>query len=238
MYRDKRILALIPARGGSVGIPGKNLRPIEGKPLIAFSIEAALSSSYIDEVVVSTDSEEIAGVARSFGARVPFMRPDELARSESRTIDCVIHARDALLDMGENFDMIVLLQPTSPLRLPQDIDRAIECFEMHGEQGLDSVSPATEKPILLRFFDDDGMSLVPVMPQGSTVRRQDMKRCYRVDGCIYINRSDELTTNTSLNDNPIGFEIPGEDAVDIDTFDDLALARDLYRQRIEKTEMQ
>lgn len=132
MYEGMTFLALIPARGGSKGIPRKNVRPLSGKPLISYTIEAALNSVVIDDVVVTTDDEEIAEVARSYGAEIPFMRPAELAADESKTIDCVVHARDTLRAMDREYDAIVLLQPTSPLRVAEDIDAAASVWMTHG----------------------------------------------------------------------------------------------------------
>jgi len=122
MYKGKKILALIPARGGSKGLPGKNIKPLLGKPLIAWTIEQAKASKYVDRVVVSTDDDEIAEVAIRYGAEVPFLRPKELARDDSPTIDAILHALDFFSDKGERFDLLALLEPTSPLRDSEDID--------------------------------------------------------------------------------------------------------------------
>lgn len=126
MYKNKRILALIPARGGSKGLPGKNTKMLLGKSLIAWSIEQAYQSAYIDKVIVSTESEKIAVVARSCGAEVPFVRPKSLSADNAETIDVVLHAINFYESRGDAFDIIVLLEPTSPLREAKDIDRAIE----------------------------------------------------------------------------------------------------------------
>ena len=142
MFKEHNILALIPARGGSKGIPRKNIKVLHGSPLIAYTIAAARNSRYIDDVVVTTDSDEIAKIARDYGASVPFMRPSELADDRSKTIDAVLHAVETLEDMGRTFDAVVLLQPTSPLRTSVDIDCSIETFYSHGSLGVASVSEA------------------------------------------------------------------------------------------------
>lgn len=219
MYDGMRFLALIPARGGSKGIPRKNVRPLGGKPLIAYTIEAALESSTVDDVVVTTDDEEIAAVAREHGAEVPFMRPAELAADESKTIDCVVHARDALRSMGREYDALVLLQPTSPLRAAGDIDEAASVWASHGRLGLCSVSVVEENPFLLRTLGEGGV-VHPVISHGSTMRRQDVPTYYKVNGSIYINRFSELTLATSLNDNPVGYVMPKGRSIDIDTLED------------------
>lgn len=219
MYDQHRVLALIPARGGSKGVPGKNIKELGGRPLIAYTIVAALGSRYVDDVVVTTDDERIAKVAKDFGARVPFMRPAEFALDSSATIECVVHARDELLRQGERYDCLVLLQPTSPLRDSDDIDEAIEVFVGHGCEGVVSVSPAEQNPILIRSKDAWGR-LSPLLNTSSTVRRQDMPEYYCVNGSIYVNRIDDLSLDTSLNDNPIGYVMRGACAIDIDTIED------------------
>ena len=218
MINDRTILAMIPARGGSKGIKDKNITPLAGKPLITYTIEAALQSRYIDRVVVSTDSEKIASVARAAGADVPFLRPAELASDTARSIDAVLHC--IRVCQG---DIFVLLQPTSPLRTAEDIDAAIETFIAHGEKGLCSVNEIGDHPILTRMMDGDGM-LQPLLNTNSTVRRQDMPTFYHVNGAIYINRIDEINRDTSFNDNPVGYVMPRERSVDIDTVEDLRIA--------------
>lgn len=219
MYNGDRIVGLIPARGGSKGVPGKNIKEIAGRPLISYVIKAARDSEYIDDVIVTTDSEEIAAVSRAYGAEVPFLRPEELARDDSKTVDAVIHAVGALEKMGRKYESLVLLQPTSPLRRAQEIDAAIELFYSRGCLGLASVCAASENPVLTRRMDSSSV-LHPVLPIVSTIRRQDMPMFWHVDGAIYINRTDDFTADVSLNDNPIGFVMPEMRSFDIDDLDD------------------
>lgn len=230
------VCGLIPARGGSKGIPGKNIKLLDGKPLIAYSIEAALESEYIDGVVVTTDSEEIAKLSRCFGAEVPFMRPPELAQDSSRTIDCVVHARDELAKMGRGPDVIVLLQPTSPLRTASDIDTALDLFIRRGFKGLVSVSKAEENPVLMRTMNANS-ELAPLLDIPSTMRRQDMPEFFSVNGSIYINLAEELTLETSLNDNPVGYVMPVERSVDIDTLEDFKAAESLLAGKVGEEEL-
>ena len=233
MYRENRILALIPARGGSKGIPHKNIIPVAGKPLIRYTIDAALQSRYIDFVLVSTDDEEIARVAKACGAQVPFLRPAVLAADTSRTVDAVIHAAETLKQRGETFDSLVLLQPTSPLRTAEDIDGAIEKFYAGGRQAVVSVSPVEDHPVLVRTIEQtpDGERLKPLLAGSSTVRRQDMPAFYRVNGCIYINAMEELNPETSFNDNPTPWVMEKSHSVDIDEPADLALAEYLLNAK-------
>ena len=231
MYQGKKILALIPARGGSKGIKRKNIRDLNGKPLIAYSILAARESRYIDEVFVSTEDEEIAAVAREYGASIPMMRPAGLAQDKSTTISVVCHAVRNFISANE-WDALVLLQPTQPLRTAEDIDGAIEYFYGHDRQGLVSVSPVTDHPILMRRFED-GDRLVRLLEQGSTVRRQDMPEYYRVNGAVYINAVEKIDEATSFNDNEIGYRMEQSHSVDIDEEADLAVAA-FYLKHSEK----
>ena len=223
MYGDKKILALIPARGGSKGIKGKNVIQLAGKPLIAYTIEAALKSRYIDSTVITTDSLEIAEIAKQYGGRVPFMRPAELAKDRSKTIDAVLHAVEELERRKESYDTLILLQPTQPLRRTEDIDQALEAYFGNGEEALASVSMADDHPLLIRSIDEGGR-LKPILHCSSTCRRQDMPNYYRVNGCIYINHIAELNDRTSFNDNKAPFIMEKEYSVDIDELADLAMA--------------
>lgn len=218
-----RILGLIPARAGSKGIIGKNTIDLAGKPLIAYTIEAAINSHYIDNVIVSTDGEHIAEVAKAYGAAVPFLRPAEYASDTAKTIDVLLHALNELSAHGEQYQILCLLQPTSPLRTSEDIDKAIECFVAHGQRGLVSVSEATDHPLLLRSIETSGV-LKSLLDKNSTCRRQDMPSFYRVNGAIYLNQVSELNPEISLNDNPIPFILDKTHAIDIDDILDLKVA--------------
>ena len=186
MIDNKKVLAIIPARGGSKGIPKKNIKAVSGKPMINYTIEAAKGCQYIDKVIVSTDDEEIAEVSMKAGAIVPFLRPDELATDEAKTIDVVMHAIEFYERKAERYDIIVLLQPTSPLRNSEDIQKALEYYIRKGEKSLVSVSEVTENPVLMRQFGEN-TELTKLVDEDSTVRRQYMKKYYKVNGAIYIN---------------------------------------------------
>jgi CMP-N-acetylneuraminic acid synthetase len=223
MYQNKKILALIPARGGSKGIKDKNIIDLCGKPLIAYTIEAALGSNYIDGVVVSTDSQKIADVAVSCGASVPFLRPAELAADTSKTIDGVIHALNTLKEQGRTYDVLILLQPTQPLRDTSDIDNAITEFFAKNYSSLVSVSPVCDAPVLIRSLGDNNRCQ-HLLDCTSTVRRQDMKKYYVVNGCIYINYVSDINAATSFNDNEYAFVMESSHSVDIDEYADLNMA--------------
>lgn len=222
MYKDKKILALIPARGGSKGIPNKNITDLAGKPLIAYSIDACKGSRFIDDIVVSTDSEKIATIARTLGADVPFMRPEELAMDTSKTLDAVLHAVSELKKQGREYDSIVLIQPTQPLRTSEDIDGAIETYYINNEQDVVSVCEVSEHPLLMRTLKEG--VLVPLLDKSSTCRRQDMDKYYKVNGCVYVNSVNNLNENTSFNDNLIPYVMDRSHSVDIDEPADLKYA--------------
>ena len=222
MYKEHKIVGFIPARGGSKGIPHKNIIDLCGNPLISYTIKAALESKYLDYVMVSTDDTEIAEVSKAYGAQVPFLRPAELALDTAKTLDAVIHGMNALREMGKEFTDVVLLQPTQPLRNAGDIDAAIEKYFSCGCQPLLSVCEVDDHPLLVRTMEGD--KLKQLLNVSSTCRRQDMPKYYKVNGCIYINRIDELNENTSFNDNVIPYLMEKSHSVDIDEMSDLAMA--------------
>lgn len=231
MINNLKVLALIPARGGSKGIKDKNIYDINGKPLIAYSIIAAQNSKYVDDVVITTDSEKIKEVAESFGANVPFLRPVELASDNSKTIDAVVHATNTLKELERDYDILLLLQPTCPLRTTEDIDNSLELFVSKGCTALVSVNKVKEHPILMRKINEDGM-MDNLLNLPSTIRRQDMPPIYKVNGSIYINLVKELSNDTSLNDNPLAYITEDEHSVDIDDLDDIERVKNILRKNV------
>lgn len=225
MIQGNRILAFIPARGGSKGIPNKNIIDLCGKPLIAYTIEAALMSKYVDSVVVSTDSERIAEISRDLGASIPFMRPESLAGDKATTIDVVTDALERFNKAGNEYDILLLLQPTSPLRTVSDIDSALDTFIEHGLEPLVSVCDVNDHPILMRTIEDG--RLIRLMGRGSTIRRQDMPDVLRVNGAIYIIKTSDIRSDTSFNDSIIPYVMPRERSIDIDEPIDLIMAEAL-----------
>lgn len=217
-----RRIAYIPARGGSKGVPRKNIREVSGKPLIAYSIEAARETGLFEMVFVSTDSQEIADIAVAYGAEVPFLRYPEVAQDTTKTIETMVSDVGRLAAMDLTFDVIVLLQPTSPLRRAEDIAGAVSLFESRGLDcgGVVSVSAVEEHPLLMRTLNEDG-TLKSLLGLPSTVRRQDMPPVYRVNGAIYVNAWKDIVPTLSLNDNPVAYVMGPERAPEIDTLKDL-----------------
>lgn len=221
-----RTLALITARGGSKGIPGKNVLPLAGKPLIAWTIEAALASSLHADVVVSTDDEEIAAVASRCGARVPFMRPAALAADNSRGIDAVLHALDQL----PGYDSVLLLQPTSPLRTASDIEA---CLALARDQGAVSVVSVTEcqtHPAWCYSIGSD-QRLSSFVPGEAPARRQDLPPAFALNGALYFADAAWLVRERRLvSADTRAYVMPAERSVDIDTLLDWKMAELLLRE--------
>lgn len=227
MIYNKRIVALIPARGGSKSIPMKNIALLAGKPLIGWTIETALNTEEIDKVVVSTDSSEIATVAKSFGVEVK-IRPDYLSKDDSLVIDTIFHVLKELKDEGETVDYLVLLEPTAPFRSTEDIQK---CIHLLDREGYDSVATyteaslnphrawkiATDKPEV--FIDD----AVPWLP------RQNLPKAYQLNGAVYAAKVSELKKDILglVFGNSGAVVMPKERSIDIDHKIDLLVAEAL-----------
>lgn len=194
MVKDRNVLGIIPARGGSKGLPGKNIRNLCDKPLIAWTIEAALESLFLDEILVSTDSPEIAEIARGLGASVPFLRPAELASDTASTFSVVRHAIDFYREQfAREFDYIVLLEPTSPLREKDDIDRMLKllCENDYRYDSLISIGEVSEHPSIMKRIVDGRIE--PFSPSlRMTTRRQDNEPAYFPYGVAYIAKTSCL----------------------------------------------
>ena len=192
MYKGKNILGLIPARGGSKGLPRKNIIPLLDKPLIVWTIEQALASKYLDRVVVSTDDKEIAEISKKYGAEVPFIRPKELARDDSTTIDVIIHALNWFENAGENYDYLALLEPTSPLREKDDIDNGIKKL-IDNENRADSLVSvgeiALEHPFISKEIDEKGyVKQFYEVSNNNVTRRQNLFKAYFPYGVLYFSK--------------------------------------------------
>lgn len=227
MYKKLRILAVIPARGGSKRLPGKNIKKLLGKPLIAYAIEAAKKSKHIDWVLVSTDDLRIAKVAKKHGAEVPFLRPAKLATDTALTLPVVQHAVKYVEenDVNKKIDLIVLMQPTSPLVLSEDIDLAIEKLVRTNSNSCISVSEVSERPEWMQVFS--GQKIMPLIKTKleETRRSQDLKRLFIINGAVYVIRRDTLMDkNHILDKNSTAIIMPKERSVDIDEAVDFKIA--------------
>jgi CMP-N,N'-diacetyllegionaminic acid synthase len=194
MIDEKKVMAIITARGGSKGLPGKNIKNLCGKPLIAWSIEAGLASKYVDEVVVTTDSEEIATIARKFGASTPFIRPAELASDTSTSFDAIKHTIDFYQnELHKNFDYIILLEPTSPLREKNDIDEMLQNLVSVDNQfdAIVSLGEVHEHPSIMKRTTGNKIETF-CKELTATSRRQDNETAYFPYGVAYIVKTNTL----------------------------------------------
>jgi len=229
--KKPKVLALIPARGGSRRLPGKNLLKLCGEPMTVWSIKAAQQSKYVDRIVVSTDSDEISEVARAAGADVPFMRPNYLASDTASSLDVVKHALNELNKKGQCYEFIVLLQPTSPLRTSKHID---ESFELLQSKDADAIVGVTEldHPIELTNSLPDDLSMKGFFTTDSHLRSQNFPKRYRVNGAIYLVRVESLIKENTifLSDRIYAYKMDREVSVDIDTPYDFRLADALFNR--------
>ncbi len=235
MLGYQHVLAIVAARGGSKGLPGKNIMPLLGKPLIAWSIDAGLSTPSVDELVVSTDDEAIAHAARAAGARVPFMRPAELAGDTVSSIDVVLHAIDWLAAAGEHYDVVVLLEPTSPLRESADIEAALELMAGQHAGAVVSVCRAESvHPAFMYRRAADGRLQPFLERQPTGLRRQEIEPLYFLEGTVYASRVDVLSARRSFyHEDTVGYEVPRWKSLEIDEFDDFLMVEALLKRKEE-----
>ncbi len=228
----KKILAIIPARGGSKSLPGKNIKMLAGKPLIAWTIEAALKSKYLDRVIVSTDDKKIAAIAKKYHAEAPFLRPVKLAKDKSPTVPVLLHALRWLKSKeGYSPDAIVTLQPTSPLRRAEHIDEALRLFYKTGSDSVASVCRAEHSPYWM--IKVTGNRVFPFMKNYSEhKRRQDLPPVYRPNGAVYVTRCGVLMKQKRmLGRDTRAIVMNAESSVDIDTVFDFKLAETFLKEK-------
>lgn len=233
MYKDKKILCIIPARGGSKRLPGKNIKLLKGKPLIAYSIIAAKGSQYLDRVIVSTDDESIAKVATEYGAEVPFMRPGELASDTATTLSVLQHATKFFEDKRELFDIVVLIQPTVPGVITADVDAAIEKLFVAGANSCISMCEITDRPEWMYSLNAEGYitPYVEAAFHSQNIRSQDLPKLYRINGAVYVTPRNVLMEDGKIIDkhNCAGVLMPRERSIDIDTLSDFVIAETLMQ---------
>lgn len=230
---ENKIIAIIPARGGSKGIPKKNIKSLAGKPMVAYTIEAALKSEYLDRTIVSTDDEKIAEIARKYGAEVPFMRPKELAEDDVPAIPYVLRHAVEELKRSEGFDVdiIVMLQPTSPLRGTKYINLAIEKLITTKCDWAATVSEANPHPFRMRRMKGD--KLEPLFEaENIWAQRQDFPPIYHLNGAVYVTWKDVIMGKEVFqNKDWRGIIMKEEDAIDIDTLTDFLVAESILKRR-------
>ncbi|HOG23807.1 MAG TPA: acylneuraminate cytidylyltransferase family protein [Candidatus Omnitrophota bacterium] len=234
MYKNKRILAVIPARGGSKGLPRKNIKDLNGKPLIAWTIEQASHCKLIDEIFVSTDCPEIAKISEQWGIIVPSLRPAHLASDTASSIDVLLFTIDLLEKAGKRFDLIALLEPTSPLRDSEDIDAAITMLvETKNAGSVMSVcrAEASHPDFLTRITEDQFLR-----PFGREKfvfkRRQEIERLYFFEGSLYISYVDALKKEKSFcHQKTLGYEVAKYKSFEVDDAIDFKIVEALLKTK-------
>lgn len=227
------MIAIIPARGGSKGLPGKNIKLLCGKPLIAYTIEAALNAKEVSRVIVSTDDEEIAKVSLLYGAEVPFLRPGFLATDTVMAVDNYIYTIERLAtECGKEIDEFVVLQPTSPLRISDDIDNAIRIFH---SKDADSVISYTQEqhPISWHKYVKEDGSFEDIL-NANISNRQGLRVSYYPNGAVYVFRFKVIKERKYYTEKSYAYIMPRERSVDIDYLIDFKYAEFLLSQRDER----
>ncbi len=218
-----KVLGLIPARGGSKGVPRKNIRLLNGKPLLTYTAESALQAKTLARVILSTEDAEIAETGRNCGLDVPFLRPSELAQDSTPSLAVVRHALLTLKENGEDFDAVCLLQPTNPLRRAADIDACVELFIDNRADCVISVLPVPHEynPKWVFWKNVGGKMSLSTGDAEIIPRRQDLPPAFHRDGSVYVTRSEIVIDRESLyGENVLGYEMSPQFSANIDTEED------------------
>lgn len=234
MLGTMKVIGVVVARGGSKGLPGKNIRPLLGKPLINWTIEAALAAPSIDTVVVSTEDKAIAQTARVAGARVPFLRPPHLATDSASSIEVVLHTIDSLEKVGERYDVVVLLEPTSPLRETSDIEQALsQLFKSEAGSVVSVCRAESHHPAFMYKLLDDNQMVPYNHNQPTGLRRQDIESVYFLEGTVYCSRIDVLREQRSFyHADTRAYEVPKWKSLEIDDIYDFTMVEALINLRV------
>jgi len=223
-----KILAIIPARGGSKGVPRKNIKLLAGKPLIVWTIEEAKKSKYISKLILSSEDDEIINVAKEYGCEVPFKRPVKLAQDNTPGIDAILHA----IEQCPGYDYIILLQPTSPLRTSEDIDDFISYFINQNVNACVSVCEPSKSPYWMYQLGTSN-NLIPLLKENASIsRRQDLPKAYALNGALYIANIEWIKqTKNFVTDETVAYVMPVNRSYDIDTIDDFQICEYLLEKR-------
>jgi len=232
MIDDKSVLAIVPARGGSKGLPGKNKRILHGKPLVAWPIGAALGSRHVDRVLCTTDDPEIRDIALAHGAHAPFLRPAHLASDTASSIDAILHAVDHLAGQGEHYDYVLVLEPTSPLTTSADVDAALARLHARGADAGSIVGVAavesTHPEYDVRLGADGLISPYMAPDFKSLKRRQEIEPLHFLEGSLYISTLASLRSERSFyHGRTLGYEVPRWKSVEIDELVDFLIVETL-----------
>lgn len=233
MYKNKRILGVITARGGSKGIPRKNIKDLAGSPLITYTIEAAKNSRYLDYFLVSTDDAEIAEVSKKYGAPVPYMRPAELSTDSAKSIPVVQHAINWLKDNeGKEFDYVMILQPTSPFRAAEDIDRSIEKIVDTGADSVMGMKKLIDFSLAkLKVLDGDKILPLAENEGKQSSARSELRDLYKRNCAIYLTKTDLMMQGDMFGKDSRAYVMPEERSLDINAPFDFELAEFFLKKR-------
>lgn len=223
LKKAPRVLGVIPARGGSKGVPRKNIRSLCGKPLLQYTAEAALAARGLSQVILSTEDEQIAAVGLSCGLEVPFLRPAELARDDTPMLPVIQHAVSQMENISERFDAVCLLQPTNPLRRAEDIDACIELLNGHDLDAVVTILPVPSEynPHWVFWKSGNGLLSLSTGEETPVTRRQDLPPAFHREGSVYVTRRHVLMEENSLYGKRLaGYELNPERSVNIDTPED------------------
>ena len=225
-------IAIIPARSGSKGLKDKNIKLLGGKPLIAYSIEAALQSGIFSSVMVSTDSEKYAEIARAYGAEVPFLRSEDTSSDSASSWDVVKEVLNKYAHQGEKFTMFTLLQPTSPLRTYKDIQNAYHLFNENSAVSVVSVCEMEHSPLWSNTLPENG-SLAGFLSRANNAQRQKLNKYYRINGAIYMVSCEAFDADDNIyRDGGFAYIMPSEASIDIDTELDFKIAETIFKSQI------
>ena len=232
MINEKDILAIIPARGGSKGVPRKNIKDLCGKPLIQYTIEAAKKSKYIDRIIVSSDDSEILNTVKNVGIDVPFIRPNEISKDDTPSMDVIMHCLE-WLRRNENYipKYICLLQCTSPFRDEKHIDEAIEKMISENGSSIVSVCESEVSPYWMKKIEN-GKLIDFINNNEAYSRRQELPKVYQLNGAIYISEINNLLENKKwYTDNTLGYVMDSASSLDIDTSMDFKIAEVIMKEK-------
>ena len=221
-----RVLGVIPARGGSKSVPGKNIRLLGDKPLIAYTIHEALKSRLLTRVIVSTDNEEIAGISEDYGLKVPFMRPSELATDKANALPVIQHALLEMEKVSESFDAVMMLQPTTPFRQVDDIDRAIDLLNntIDADSVVSVVDVGSYQPARMKYLENGILIDPPFCEAYENQPRQELKPMYIRNGAIYLTRRETLLKGSFKGSKCMAWIMDDDRSVNIDTAADFDYA--------------
>lgn len=234
MYKKNTFLAIIPARSGSKGLTDKNIKNLCGKPLIAWSIEVALSCKYIDDVIVSTDSEEYASIARFYGANVPFIRPNKFATDKASRKDVIKHTVDFFIKQKKQYNYIIFLEPTSPLRTTEDLNKAITTL-IENKDGAEAIVGISEletfHPEFLIKLKNNFLNFLDRTQKSKVLRRQDLEKLYFYEGSLYISEVKKYLEKEFYHDKTLGYIVPRWKSLEIDEIEDFVMVEAIMKYK-------